>query len=44
MASLFDSLELGRLTLPNRVTMAPLTRSRAGRDGVPTDLHTTYYT
>lgn len=44
MATLFDSLELGRLTLPNRVTMAALTRSRAGRDGVPTYLHETYYT
>ena len=43
MTTLFDSLELGRLTLPNRVTMAPLTRSRAGRDGVPTSLHETYY-
>ncbi|WP_083303803.1 alkene reductase [Corynebacterium sp. HMSC072A02] len=44
MATLFDSLELGRLTLPNRVTMAALTRSRAGRDGVPTQLHERYYT
>lgn len=44
MATLFDSLELGRLTLPNRVTMAALTRSRAGRDGVPTHLHEKYYT
>lgn len=43
MATLFDSLELGRLTLPNRVTMAALTRSRAGRDGVPTQLHEKYY-
>lgn len=44
MSSLFDSLEVGRLTLPNRVVMAPLTRSRAGRDGIPTSLHETYYT
>ncbi len=44
MSSLFDSLELGRLPLPNRIIMAPLTRSRAGRDGVPTPLHETYYT
>lgn len=44
MSSLFDSLQLGRLTLPNRIIMAPLTRSRAGRDGVPTSLHKTYYT
>lgn len=44
MSSLFDSLQLGRLNLPNRIIMAPLTRSRAGRDGVPTSLHETYYT
>lgn len=43
MTSLFDSLELGRLTLQNRIVMAPLTRSRAGRSGVPTQLHETYY-
>mgnify|MGYP002716229035 FL=1 len=43
MATLFDPLELGALTLPNRVTMAALTRSRAGRDGIPTRLHETYY-
>lgn len=43
MATLFEPLDLGRLTLPNRVTMAALTRSRAGRDGVPTQLHETYY-
>lgn len=44
MSSLFDSLQLSGLTLPNRIIMAPLTRSRAGRDGVPTSLHETYYT
>lgn len=44
MTSLFDSLDVGRMTLPNRIIMAPLTRSRAGRDGVPTSLHETYYT
>ena len=43
MSTLFDSLDMGRLTLPNRIIMAPLTRSRAGRDGVPTSLHETYY-
>jgi len=40
---LFDPLPLGGLTLPNRVTMAPLTRQRAGEDGVPGDLHVEYY-
>ena len=43
MATLFEPLDLGRLTLPNRVTMAALTRSRADRDGIPTQLHETYY-
>ena len=43
MTTLFDSLDVGRMTLPNRIIMAPLTRSRAGRDGVPTSLHETYY-
>ncbi|PPK63271.1 alkene reductase [Actinokineospora auranticolor] len=35
-------LDLGGLTLPNRVIMAPLTRARAA-NRVPTDLHATYY-
>jgi N-ethylmaleimide reductase len=43
MASLFDTLQLGSLTLPNRMVMAPMTRSRAQDDGVPTDLMATYY-
>ena len=35
---------LGDLRLPNRVVMAPLTRSRAAAgDLVPTDLHAAYY-
>jgi N-ethylmaleimide reductase len=43
MTSLFDSTKLGRLTLPNRIVMAPLTRNRAGRDAVPGDLAAVYY-
>lgn len=43
MASLFDTLQLGSLILPNRIVMAPMTRSRASDDGVPTDLMVTYY-
>jgi N-ethylmaleimide reductase len=35
MTSLYDPLNLGGLMLPNRVLMAPLTRNRAGGDGVP---------
>nr|WP_120491709.1 alkene reductase [Corynebacterium lactis] len=41
--TLFDSLRLGRYELPNRVTMAPLTRCRAEEDGVPLPMHATYY-
>ena len=44
MPSLFDPLKLGALSLPNRIVMAPLTRSRATPDGrVPTDLLVEYY-
>ncbi len=42
MSSLFDPLAVGELTLPNRIVMAPLTRSRAlGR--VPNELMAEYY-
>lgn len=40
---LFSPTQLGGLSLANRFVMAPLTRSRAGDDGVPTELHATYY-
>jgi N-ethylmaleimide reductase len=44
MPSLFDSLQVGRLVLPNRVVMAPLTRCRAAQPGdVPTALMAEYY-
>jgi len=44
MASdLFTPLRLGPLELPNRVWMAPLTRSRAEADHVPGALMATYY-
>lgn len=44
MSSLFSSLKLGALTLPNRIIMAPLTRARAAGSGrVPTDLMAEYY-
>ena len=39
---LFDSFQLGGLTLQNRVVMAPMTRSRA-TDNVPNDLMVEYY-
>jgi 2,4-dienoyl-CoA reductase-like NADH-dependent reductase (Old Yellow Enzyme family) len=44
MPSLFDPLKLGALTLPNRIIMAPLTRSRALPESrVPSDLAVEYY-
>src|SRR5436190_1439185 len=43
MPSLFDKLELGAIILPNRIVMAPLTRARAGREGVPNELMAAYY-
>lgn len=30
MMKLFSSFRLGNITVPNRIVMAPLTRSRAG--------------
>jgi 2,4-dienoyl-CoA reductase-like NADH-dependent reductase (Old Yellow Enzyme family) len=43
MTSLFAPLQLGELTLPNRIFMAPLTRGRATRDAVPTAIMAEYY-
>ncbi len=44
MSGLFAPLQLGDLLLPNRIIMAPLTRSRADNDGlVPNDLMVEYY-
>jgi N-ethylmaleimide reductase len=43
MTTLFDPIKVGRLTCPNRIWMAPLTRGRGTRDHVPTDLMATYY-
>ena len=40
---LFAPIEVGPLKLPNRVVMAPLTRSRAGAGNVPTALNALYY-
>ena len=41
--NLFSPLTLGELELPNRVVMAPLTRVRSGRDGVPGPLVVEHY-
>lgn len=43
MAGLFDPVALGAIALPNRIVMAPMTRSRAGPGDVPTALHVDYY-
>ena len=40
---LLEPTRLGRLSLRNRVVMAPMTRSRAGRHDEPTDLVVEYY-
>ncbi|NCO19909.1 MAG: alkene reductase [Gammaproteobacteria bacterium] len=41
---LFRSLELVAMTLPNRVLMAPLTRSRSSQPGdIPNELNALYY-
>ena len=42
--SAFDTFRLGGIELPNRIVMAPMTRSRAyGPGATPTDLMATYY-
>jgi N-ethylmaleimide reductase len=43
VADLFEPFQAGPLTLPNRIVMAPLTRSRAAAGNVPTQLHALYY-
>ena len=43
MPKLFDPVEMGALSLPNRILMAPLTRGRASRDAVPTAIMADYY-
>jgi 2,4-dienoyl-CoA reductase-like NADH-dependent reductase (Old Yellow Enzyme family) len=43
MPTLFDPLQLGDLSLPNRILMAPLTRSRAGESRVPNAMIAEYY-
>jgi 2,4-dienoyl-CoA reductase-like NADH-dependent reductase (Old Yellow Enzyme family) len=43
MPTLFDSLQLGPLHLPNRIFLAPLTRARAGQQRLPNALMAEYY-
>ena len=40
---LFSPYQLGRLMLPNRMIMAPMTRGRADPDGMPNRLMAQYY-
>lgn len=43
-ATLFDPIQLGAISAPNRILMAPLTRGRSEGEHVPlTDLKAEYY-
>ncbi|MDB5657690.1 MAG: alkene reductase, partial [Cypionkella sp.] len=44
MPSLFDPITLGAIHAPNRILMAPLTRGRADKEAVPSDIMIEYYT
>jgi 2,4-dienoyl-CoA reductase-like NADH-dependent reductase (Old Yellow Enzyme family) len=39
----YDPIDLSGTPLANRIAMAPMTRSRAGEGGTPTDLTVEYY-
>lgn len=43
MKQSFTPVRVGRYTLPNRLVMAPMTRSRAKSDGTPGELAAEYY-
>lgn len=43
MKPLFERIALGALNASNRIIMAPLTRARATREHVPTELMASYY-
>lgn len=40
---LFSPVKVGRLSLPCRIVMAPMTRARSGPNGVPSELNALYY-
>jgi 2,4-dienoyl-CoA reductase-like NADH-dependent reductase (Old Yellow Enzyme family) len=40
---LYNPITVGDLTLPNRIILAPLTRSRAGKERIPNALMAEYY-
>ncbi|MCC7126093.1 MAG: alkene reductase [Acidobacteria bacterium] len=43
MTTIWDKAKIGRLTVPHRFAMAPMTRSRAQPDGTPGPLMAEYY-
>ncbi|MES2595341.1 MAG: alkene reductase [Verrucomicrobiota bacterium] len=43
MPALLDPIQVGALNLPNRIFLAPLTRSRSGQQRVPNALMAKYY-
>jgi N-ethylmaleimide reductase len=43
LVTAFDPIQIGPLTLPNRIVMAPMTRSRAAGSGLATPLMARYY-
>ena len=43
MPDLFSPAQIGSLVLPNRVVMAPMTRTRSGGDGVQGPMNAEYY-
>lgn len=43
MPSLFDPVQVGSITAKNRIFLAPMTRARATKEGIPTGLMLKYY-
>lgn len=43
MTNIWEPIRIGRMNLPHRFAMAPLTRSRAQADGTPGELAAEYY-
>ncbi len=43
MSALFEPMQLGDYQLANRILMAPLTRGRAGLQGIPNEIMAKYY-
>src|SRR5690606_33711404 len=43
MTTIWDTTRVGRITLPHRLAMAPMTRNRAQLDGTPGSLAAEYY-